>query len=54
MKGQATDVQYFRDVAEIIAAGGPPDRAKLVQVMARYGLKPVAPPQIATPQKASA
>ena len=30
---------YFRDVAAVINAGGPPDRAKLVQVMERYGLK---------------
>ena len=30
--------QYFRDVAALAAAGGPPDRAKLVQVMTRYGL----------------
>ena len=35
--------QYFRDVAAVAAAGGPPDRAKLMQVMARYGLVPAAP-----------
>jgi quercetin dioxygenase-like cupin family protein len=35
--------QYFRDVAAVLGAGGPPDRAKLVQVMDRYGLKPAAP-----------
>jgi len=35
--------QYFRDVAAVLGAGGPPDRAKLVQVMERYGLKPAAP-----------
>jgi len=35
--------QYFRDVAAVAAAGGPPDRAKLMQVMTRYGLVPAAP-----------
>ena len=36
--------QYFRDVGAVINAGGPPDRAKLLDVMSRYGLVP-APPQ---------
>jgi quercetin dioxygenase-like cupin family protein len=38
---QSPDIgaQYFRDVAAVLGAGGPPDRAKLMQVMARYGLK---------------
>ena len=36
--------QYFRDVAAIINAGGPPDRVKLVETMQRYGLVPAAPP----------
>ena len=35
--------QYFRDVAALASAGGPPDRAKLMEVMARYGLVPAAP-----------
>lgn len=35
--------QYFRDVAGVVNAGGPPDRARLLQVMARYGLVPSAP-----------
>lgn len=30
--------QYFRDVGEVINAGGPPDKAKLVQIMTKYGL----------------
>lgn len=30
--------QYFHDVAAVINAGGPPDRAKLGAVMASYGL----------------
>jgi quercetin dioxygenase-like cupin family protein len=34
--------QYFRDVAEIVNAPGPPDKAALLSVMSRYGL--VLPP----------
>jgi len=30
--------QYFRDVAAVINTGGPPDVAKLVAIMSRYGL----------------
>ncbi len=30
--------QYFHDVAAVVNAGGPPDRAKLLAVMAQYGL----------------
>ena len=38
--------QYFRESAEAInaAAGGPPDRAKMAEIMLRHGLTP-APPQ---------
>jgi quercetin dioxygenase-like cupin family protein len=38
--------QYFRESAEVInaAAGGPPDRAKMVEIMRRHGLTPVPPP----------
>ena len=38
--------QYFRDVAEVIraAVGGPPDRAKMVQIMLRHGLTPAQAP----------
>jgi quercetin dioxygenase-like cupin family protein len=36
--------QYFHDIAAVLGAGGPPDKAKIVQVMARYGLTPAAPP----------
>ena len=38
--------QFFREAAEVInaAGGGPPDRAKMVEIMRRYGLTP-APPQ---------
>jgi len=34
--------QYFRDVGSIVNAGGPPDRAKLLDVMTRYGLVPAS------------
>ena len=37
--------QFFREVGALAAAGGPPDKAKLMAVMTRYGLVPVAPPQ---------
>src|SRR5438477_12803159 len=36
-------MQYFRDVAAVINADGPPDRAKLIEVMSRYGLIPAPP-----------
>ena len=38
--------EFFREAAEIInaAAGGPPDRAKMIAFMLRHGLTP-APPQ---------
>ncbi|MBI1398009.1 MAG: cupin domain-containing protein [Betaproteobacteria bacterium] len=35
--------QFFRDVAAILGAGRPPDKAALSQVMARHGLVPSAP-----------
>lgn len=35
--------QYFRDIALIVNAGGPPDRARLINVMSQYGLV-LAPP----------
>jgi quercetin dioxygenase-like cupin family protein len=38
-------VQFFRDVGALASAGGPPDRAKLMEVMTRYGLVPAAPKQ---------
>lgn len=36
--------QYFREAAEVMtaAAGGPPDRAKMIEIMRRHGLTPVA------------
>jgi hypothetical protein len=36
--------QYFREVAAIVNAGGPPDRAKLTATMQRFGLL-AAPPE---------
>lgn len=36
--------QYFREVAAIVNAGAPPDRAKLMATMQRFGLVPAAPP----------
>ena len=37
--------QYFRESAEVInsAVGGPPDRAKMAEIMRRHGLMPVPP-----------
>lgn len=34
--------QYFRDVAGVLAGGGPPDKTRLMEVMTRYGLRPSA------------
>lgn len=34
---------YFRDVRAVVDGGGPPDRAKLMAVMQRYGLAPAQP-----------
>ena len=34
---------YFEDIASVVNAGGPPDKAALVAVMNRYGLVPAAP-----------
>ena len=38
--------QFFRESAEVInaAAGGPPDRAKMMEIMKRHGLTPAPPP----------
>jgi quercetin dioxygenase-like cupin family protein len=43
----AISPQYFREVAEVIngAVGGPPDRAKVAEIMRRHGLTPALPPQ---------
>jgi quercetin dioxygenase-like cupin family protein len=39
---------YFRDVAELLAAGGPPDPAAIGAVMHRHGLTPAVPVARAT------
>jgi quercetin dioxygenase-like cupin family protein len=38
--------EYFRESAEVInaAGGGPPDRARMAEVMRRHGLTPAPPP----------
>jgi quercetin dioxygenase-like cupin family protein len=38
--------EYFRESAEAVsaAAGGPPDRAKMIEIMRRHGLTPAPPP----------
>lgn len=38
--------EYFREIGAVLkaAAGGPPDRAKMVEIMHRHGLKPAIPP----------
>ena len=37
--------QYFREAAEVLeaAAGGPPDRARMMEIMRRHGLTPAPP-----------
>jgi quercetin dioxygenase-like cupin family protein len=36
---------YFREAAALIPTqGGPPDRAKMIEIMLRHGLTPAAPP----------
>jgi mannose-6-phosphate isomerase-like protein (cupin superfamily) len=36
--------EYFRAVAEVVQAGGPPDMAKVKEVMGRFGLVPAPLP----------
>jgi mannose-6-phosphate isomerase-like protein (cupin superfamily) len=36
--------RYFREVAEVLAGGGPPDIEKIGEVMRRHGLTPAPPP----------
>ena len=35
--------QYFRDIAAIVNQGGPPDKAKLVATMSKFGLVAASP-----------
>ncbi len=39
--------EYFREMAAVISAGGPPDKAKMIEIMLRHGLTPAPPPPIA-------
>jgi quercetin dioxygenase-like cupin family protein len=34
---------YFREIHEVLAGGGPPDLAKVAEVMRRHGLTPAPP-----------
>ena len=38
--------QYFREMLDVMkaAAGGPPDRARMAEIMRRHGLTPAPPP----------
>ena len=40
--------RYFEDMAEILAAGGPPDLAAIGAVMRRHGLTPAPPSRAAS------
>ena len=42
--------EYFREAAEVIgaAAGGPPDRAKMMDVFQRHGMTIAAPPSVSS------
>jgi quercetin dioxygenase-like cupin family protein len=37
--------EYFRDIAAVVSAGGPPDLQKIFEVMRRYGLEPKPLPE---------
>jgi len=39
--------EYFREMAEVgrASAGGPPDRARMIEIMVRHGLTPALPSQ---------
>ena len=43
---ESLGLQDFREVAEAFraAAGGPPDRTRMVEIMRRHGLTPAPPP----------
>lgn len=34
---------YFREVADVLKAGGPPDMQKILSIMRKHGLEPVKP-----------
>jgi quercetin dioxygenase-like cupin family protein len=35
--------QYFRDIGAVVNVSGPPDVAKVMEVMRKHGIRPVAP-----------
>jgi hypothetical protein len=35
--------EYFREIAEVLNAGGPPNVARIMEVMRRHGLRPAVP-----------
>lgn len=35
--------QYFRDIGEVVNAGGPPNIERIMEVMRRHGLRPAPP-----------
>nr|WP_295081255.1 cupin domain-containing protein [uncultured Roseateles sp.] len=37
--------QYFRDIARLLSASGPPDPKRIAELMAQYGLVPERPQQ---------
>jgi hypothetical protein len=45
--------QYFRETFALLkaAAGGPPDKAKMLEIMQRHGLSPALPPTSAIPSQ---
>lgn len=34
---------YFREIAEVFSAGGPPDMQRIITIMKKHGLEPVKP-----------
>ena len=40
--------EYFREIAGVIeaAAGGPPDRARMAEIMRHHGITPAPPPRM--------
>lgn len=37
--------EYFREIAEVVNAGGPPNVERIMEVMRRHGLRPALPPK---------
>ncbi len=45
---------YFREMAALINGGGPPDKARMMETMKRFGLTPIAPAPASAPAVAAA